>query len=132
LTQNSPIRPVDMALAARGAADGGRRRWSSGRVGEFCYFVIHAVAWPVAELSAVPPGGERHQVGSDQCGRCHVGGPNRVGHLASGQLAALVQQFVYRPDRGRPAVLTAHPANGGQQSQLAVDGLPVARLTPDP
>ena len=67
---------------------------------QICYFVIHAVAWPVTELSAVPPGGERRQVGSDQCGRCHVGGPNRVGHLASRQLAAFVEQFLYRPDRG--------------------------------
>jgi hypothetical protein len=31
-------------------------------------------------------------------------------------LAAFVQQFVYWPDRRQhPAVLTAHPANGGQQ-----------------
>jgi hypothetical protein len=54
---------------------------------------VHPVARPVAGLSAVPPGGERHQVGSDQCGRCHFGGPNRVGDLASGQPAALVKQF---------------------------------------
>ena len=41
--------------------------------------------------------------------------------------AAFVQQFVYRPDRGQHSVLlAAHPANGGQQSQLAVDYLPVA------
>jgi hypothetical protein len=58
-----------------------------------CESVAFAVAWPVAELSAVPPGGERHQVGSDRCGRCHFGGPNRVGDLASGQPAALVKQF---------------------------------------
>ena len=57
------------------------------------YLRTFVVAWPVAELSAVPPGGERHQVGSDPCGRCHFGGPNRVGDLASGQPAALVKQF---------------------------------------
>ena len=39
-------------------------------------------------------------------------------------LAAFVQQFAYRPDRGQDSVLlAAHPANGGQQSQLAVDYL---------
>jgi hypothetical protein len=36
------------------------------------------------------------------------------------KLAAFVQQFVYRPDRG---LLAAHPANGGQQPQLGVDYL---------
>ena len=39
-------------------------------------------------------------------------------------MSAFVQQFVYRPDRGQDSVLlAAHPANGGQQSQLAVDSL---------
>jgi hypothetical protein len=38
--------------------------------------------------------------------------------------AAFVQQFVYRPDGGQDSVLlAAHPANGGQQPQLAVDYL---------
>jgi hypothetical protein len=40
------------------------------------------------------------------------------------KLAAFVQQLVYRPDRWQDSVLlAAHPANGGQQSQLAVDYL---------
>ncbi len=40
------------------------------------------------------------------------------------KLAAFVQKFVYRPDRGQDSVLlAAHPANGGQQSQLAADSL---------
>jgi hypothetical protein len=40
----------------------------------------------------------------------------------TGHSAALVQQFVNRPDRGQYSVLlTAHPANGGQQSQLTID-----------
>ena len=44
------------------------------------------------------------------------------------KLAAFVQQFIYRPDRGQDSVLlAAHPANGGQQSQLAVDSLSVTR-----
>jgi hypothetical protein len=38
---------------------GGRAVMGHGRVSEFCYFVTFAVAWPVAELWAVPPGGER-------------------------------------------------------------------------
>ena len=52
------------------------------------------VAWPVAELrrSRLAANGIK-SVGSDQCGRCHFGGPNRVGDLASGQPAALVKQF---------------------------------------
>ena len=50
----------------------------------------------------------------------------------SGQLATFIQHFVYWPDRGHhSAVLTTHPANGGQQSQLAVDGLQVA-MVPKP
>ena len=57
----------DMALAARRAANGGAGGDGDGRAGgEFCYFVIHAVAWPAAELLAIPPGGERHPVGPDQ------------------------------------------------------------------
>ena len=36
------------------------------------------------------------------------------------KLAAFVQKRVHRPDRG---LLAAHPANGGQQSQLGVDYL---------
>jgi len=44
-----------------------------------------------------------------------------------GYPAAFVQQFVYRPGRGQDSVLlAAHPANGGQESQLAVVSLPVA------
>jgi hypothetical protein len=43
--------------------------------GEFCYFVIQAVAWPVADQSA------------------------------SGQLGTLIQQFVYRPDRRQDSVV---------------------------
>jgi hypothetical protein len=67
-------------------------------ISQFCELVTFVVTWPVAERSA------------------------------SGQLETFVEQFVYWPDGGqRPAVLTAHPANGDQQSQLAVDGLP---LTP--
>jgi hypothetical protein len=81
------------------------------------------VAWPVAELSAVPPGGERHRVGSDGCGRCHFGGPNRVGDLASGQPAALVKQFdrklvklrsaSARGRRGHPALVRTMSEKGG-------------------
>jgi hypothetical protein len=85
------------------------RSWP--RRGEFCYFVIHAVAWPVAELSAVPPGGERHQVGSDGCGRCHFGGPNRVGDLASGQPAALVKQFDRKLVKLRSASARGRPGH---------------------
>jgi hypothetical protein len=45
------------------------------------------------------------------------------------KLAAFIQQFVYRPDRGHPSVLlTAHPANGSQQPQFTVDSLAVAHV----
>ena len=44
------------------------------------------------------------------------------------KLAAFVQQFVDRPDRGQDSVLlAAHPANGGQLSQLGVDYLYVTK-----
>jgi hypothetical protein len=58
-----------------------------------CDRVTLAVAWLVAELSAVPLAAKGTKSVQTNAGRCHVGGPNRVGHLASGQLAALVQQF---------------------------------------
>jgi hypothetical protein len=58
-----------------------------------CDRVTLAVAWLVAELSAVPLAAKGTNSVQTNAGRCHVGGPNRVGHLASGQLAALVQQF---------------------------------------
>jgi hypothetical protein len=42
-----------MALAARRAANGGPGGDGNGRAGgEFCYFVIHAVAWALAERGA--------------------------------------------------------------------------------
>ena len=48
------------------------------------------------------------------------------------KVAAFVQQFVYRPDRGQGSVLlAAHPANGGQQPQLAVDYLQVTHPDDD-
>jgi len=53
---------------------------------------------------------------------CHIAGAIRP----TGS-APQCFDVVYRPDRRQhSAALTARLANGGQQSQLAVDGLPVA------
>jgi hypothetical protein len=72
------------------------------------------------QLRAVPQGvGPRVRAG----GTCRLPRPRGPAAVRW----TLVEQLVDRPDRGQhPAVLMTYPANGGQQSQLAIDSLPVA------
>jgi hypothetical protein len=55
-----------------------------------------------------------------------LGGQDRVAPSASGQLVALVEQFVDLTTRRRATMLTDRAAHSGQQPQFEVDSVKVA------
>jgi hypothetical protein len=84
-------RSCSAPAAAGGSASSS---WVFGPGRRLCLMLIEStssrVPWRSCRRSRLANGIKSVQT---RCGRCHFGGPNRVGHLASGQPAALVKQF---------------------------------------
>ena len=66
--------------------------------------------------------GERHQIGADQCARCHGRGQSRLARSTSGQLAAFIRQ--HPPQLSTAAVKPGYPGAGRK-----LVGLPAASFS---